>query len=66
MSTITMKSETRKKIRQRAQSALAKMADRIKLWRPVTDVYKWPDVSPWPSIEVPDRVARAILNRLEG
>jgi pimeloyl-ACP methyl ester carboxylesterase len=46
--------------------ALEAMADRIKLWRPVTDLHKWPDVGHWPSIEVPDRVAKAILDRLEG
>ena len=42
------------------------MADRIKAWRPVTDLHKWTDVGHWPSIEVPDRVAKAILDRLEG
>ena len=31
-----------------------------------TDLHKWPDVGHWPSIEVPDRVAKAILDRLEG
>jgi pimeloyl-ACP methyl ester carboxylesterase len=46
--------------------ALEAMANRIKLWRPVTDLHKWPDVGHWPSIEVPDRVAKAILDRLEG
>ncbi len=46
--------------------ALEPMADRIKAWRPVTDLHKWPDVGHWPSIEVPDRVAKAILDRLEG
>ena len=46
--------------------ALEVMADRIKLWRPVTDLHKWPDVAHWPSIEVPDRLAKAILDRLEG
>ncbi len=46
--------------------AMEAMADRIKAWRPVTDLHKWPDVGHWPSIEVPDRVAKAILDRLEG
>jgi len=46
--------------------ALEAMADRIKSWRPVTDLHKWKDVGHWPSIEVPDRLAKAILDRLEG
>jgi pimeloyl-ACP methyl ester carboxylesterase len=46
--------------------ALEKMANRIKALRPVTDVYKMPDVGHWPSIEVPDRIGNAIVNRLGG
>jgi pimeloyl-ACP methyl ester carboxylesterase len=46
--------------------ALEPMADRIKLWRPVTDVYKMPDCGHWPSIEVPDRIGNAIIHRLGG
>ncbi len=46
--------------------ALEPMVNRIKLWRPVTDVYKMPDVGHWPSIEVPDRIGKAILDRLGG
>ncbi len=42
------------------------MVNRIKAWRPVTDVYKMPDVGHWPSIEVPDRIGKAILDRLGG
>jgi pimeloyl-ACP methyl ester carboxylesterase len=46
--------------------ALEPMVNRIKAWRPVTDVYKMPDVGHWPSIEVPDRIGKAILHRLGG
>jgi pimeloyl-ACP methyl ester carboxylesterase len=46
--------------------ALEPMVNRIKAWRPVTDVYKMPDVGHWPSIEVPDRIGKAILDRLGG
>ncbi len=46
--------------------ALEPMVNRIKMWRPVTDVYKMPDVGHWPSIEVPDRIGKAILDRLGG
>lgn len=37
------------------------MVDRIKRGRPYTEVHKWPDVAHWAMIEVPDRVADAIL-----
>ncbi len=46
--------------------ALEPMVNRIKMWRPVTDVYKMPDVGHWPSIEVPDRIGKAILDRVGG
>jgi len=46
--------------------ALEPMVNRIKAWRPVTDVYKMPDVAHWPSIEVPDRIGKAIVDRLDG
>jgi pimeloyl-ACP methyl ester carboxylesterase len=46
--------------------ALEPMVNRIKAWRPVTDVYKMPDVGHWPSIEVPERIGKAILDRLGG
>jgi pimeloyl-ACP methyl ester carboxylesterase len=46
--------------------ALEPMVNRIKAFRPVTDVYKMPDVGHWPSIEVPDRIGKAILDRLGG
>jgi pimeloyl-ACP methyl ester carboxylesterase len=39
------------------------MADRIKAWRPQTDVYKMPECGHWPPIEVPEKVAKAILDR---
>jgi len=42
------------------------MADKIKKLRPSTDLHKWPDVGHWPSIEVPERIAKAILDRLNG
>jgi len=42
------------------------MVNRIKAWRPVTDVYKMPDVGHWPMIEVPDRIGKAIVDRLGG
>jgi pimeloyl-ACP methyl ester carboxylesterase len=46
--------------------ALEPMVNRIKAWRPVTDVYKMPDVGHWPSIEVPERIGKAILDRVGG
>lgn len=42
------------------------MPNRIKEMRPSTDLHKWPDVGHWPSIEVPERIAKAILDRLNG
>jgi pimeloyl-ACP methyl ester carboxylesterase len=45
--------------------AVEAMADRMKELRPAIDLHKWPDVAHWPSLEVPDRVAAAILERLE-
>ena len=40
------------------------MADRMKKLNPSADLHKWPDVSHWPPIEVPERVAKAIIERL--
>jgi pimeloyl-ACP methyl ester carboxylesterase len=40
------------------------MADRVKAWRPETDLYKLEGVGHWPSIEAPDFIAEAILHRL--
>lgn len=44
--------------------AVVDMAHRIKDERPSTDLVIWPDVGHWPSIEVPDRMADAILERM--
>ncbi len=42
------------------------MPNKIKKLRPSTDLHKWPDVGHWPSIEVPERIAKAIIDRLNG
>ncbi len=44
--------------------AVIAMADRIKTWSPTTDVYKIKSSGHWPSIEVPDIIANAILSRI--
>ena len=44
--------------------ALVPMADRVKAWRPETDLYKLEGVGHWPSIEAPDFIAEAIIHRL--
>jgi pimeloyl-ACP methyl ester carboxylesterase len=44
--------------------AVEAMAYHLAELRPATEVILWPDVGHWPSIEVPDRVAGAILARL--
>ena len=44
--------------------AVIAMADRIKLWSPTTDLYKIQESGHWPSIEVPDIIADAIIARL--
>lgn len=44
--------------------AVEAMADRVKKERPYTDLYKYPDVAHWPSIEAPNRVGDAIIARL--
>lgn len=46
--------------------AVPAMARRIRELRPATDVHIWPDVGHWPPIEVPERLAAAILERLPG
>ena len=46
--------------------ALESMADRVKAWRPETDLYKLKGIGHWPSIEAPDFVAEAILHRLDA
>ena len=40
--------------------------DRVKAWRPDTDLYKLLGVGHWPSIEAPDRIAKAIIDRLDA
>ena len=44
--------------------AVIAMADRIKTWSPTTDLYKISSSGHWPSIEVPDIIANAIVARL--
>jgi len=44
--------------------AVPAMARRIGALRPATDVHLWPDVGHWPPLEVPERLAGAILERL--
>jgi pimeloyl-ACP methyl ester carboxylesterase len=44
--------------------AVVGMAHRIAEMNPAAEVITWPDVGHWPSIEVPDRVAASILERL--
>lgn len=44
--------------------AVPAMAHRIRELRPATDVHLWPDVGHWPPIEVPERMAEAIRERL--
>lgn len=46
--------------------AVIDMADKWKELRPATDLHKWPDVAHWPMIEVPERVSKAIIDRLNG
>jgi len=43
--------------------SLVKMADAWKDMQPKIELHKWPDVAHWPSIDVPDRVAKVILDR---
>ncbi len=43
--------------------SVEKMADTWKDMQPRIELHKWPDVGHWPSIEVPDRVAKKILDR---
>jgi pimeloyl-ACP methyl ester carboxylesterase len=51
---------------QQDPNGIEAMADRLKKLRPSADLHKWPDVSHWPPIEVPERVAKAIVERLGG
>jgi pimeloyl-ACP methyl ester carboxylesterase len=45
-------------------NGIVAMADRMKKLNPSADLQKWLDVSHWPPIEVPERVAKAIVDRL--
>ena len=49
---------------QQDPNGIEAMADRLKKLNPDADLHKWPDVSHWPPIEVPERVAKAIIERL--
>src|SRR2546422_1154668 len=44
--------------------AVVEMARRLGRLRPGTEIQTWPDVGHWPALEVPDRLAEAILGRL--
>ncbi|HEX9697088.1 MAG TPA: alpha/beta hydrolase [Actinomycetota bacterium] len=44
--------------------AVVAMAHELKAQRPMTRVETWPDVGHWPEIEVPERLAGAIMERL--
>jgi len=46
--------------------AVVAMADRVKAWRPETDLYKLEGIGHWPSIEAPDYISEAILHRLDA
>lgn len=46
--------------------ALESMADRVKAWRPETDLYKLAGIGHWPSIEAPEFIAEAIIHRLDA
>jgi pimeloyl-ACP methyl ester carboxylesterase len=41
------------------------MADRIKARRPQTNRYKMTECGHWPPLEVPERIAKAIRDRLD-
>jgi len=43
--------------------SVVKMADAWKDMQPKIELHKWPDVAHWPMIDVPDRVAKVILDR---
>lgn len=44
--------------------AITAMPQRLHRLRPATEVVLWPDVGHWPSVEVPERLAEAIVRRL--
>ncbi len=43
--------------------SVVKMADAWKDMQPKIELHKWPDTAHWPMIDVPDRVAKVILDR---
>lgn len=43
--------------------AVVGMTERLRALRPATEIVVWDDVGHWPSIEAPDRLAAAILDR---
>jgi pimeloyl-ACP methyl ester carboxylesterase len=43
--------------------SVVSMADAWKDMQPKIELHKWPDVAHWPMIDVPDRVAKIILDR---
>jgi pimeloyl-ACP methyl ester carboxylesterase len=49
---------------ERDPIAVVAMVRRLRELRPQTEVLTWPDVGHWPCIEVPDRLAGAIIDRL--
>jgi pimeloyl-ACP methyl ester carboxylesterase len=46
--------------------AVPAMVERLSTLRPQTDVVLWDDVGHWPSIEIPDRLAAALSERLQA
>lgn len=44
--------------------AVVAMPRRLHVLRPATEIVLWPDVGHWPSVEVPERLAEAIVRRL--
>lgn len=44
--------------------AVVEMTERLKSLRPQTELVVWPDVGHWPSMEAPERLAAAIIERL--
>jgi pimeloyl-ACP methyl ester carboxylesterase len=44
--------------------AVVAMTERLRSMRPATGVVTWPDVAHWPSLEVPERLAAAVLERV--
>lgn len=44
--------------------AVVDMTTHMKVLRPQTEIVTWPDVAHWPLLEVPDRLARSIVDRL--